>query len=63
MQNVNVKYLVPAPGTSQQHEVINEQLDLMVDIEDCREAFRQYDKDDSGWIPKDVSIKIVNISF
>ena len=35
----------------------------MVDIEDCREAFRQYDKDDSGWIPKDVSIKIVNISF
>ena len=53
---MNVKYLGAVSGTSQQHEVINEQLDLMVDIEDCREAFRQYDKDNSGWIPKDVSL-------
>ena len=30
-------------------------LDLMVDEEDCKEAFKLYDKDDSGVIPKDVS--------
>merc|ERR1711953_1016985 len=28
-------------------------LDLMVDEEDCKEAFKLYDKDDSGVIPKD----------
>lgn len=33
----------------------HDQVEQIVDIESCREAFKMYDKDDSGTIPKAVS--------
>ena len=36
-------------------DAYNAQMNLMVDVESCKEAFKIYDKEDTGTIIKDVS--------
>ena len=40
------------------NDAYNAQMNLMVDTEACREAFRLYDKEDTGTIVKEVSTEI-----
>ena len=44
-------------------DAYNAQMNLMVDVESCKEAFKIYDKEDTGTIIKDVSFFIHNVNM